>query len=164
VGAAAGLGTLQALRHRDQLIMVRTAVALQGIVVAVMSLSPNIGIAYIGAGFFGASSAASLVAGMNVLQTRLEGGDRVQAFTAFHVTIRAGLAVAALVAGVAVDLVNGVRWPFLGQLQPSRVVLLSAGALVFLSAAWVHEPAAEGERGPRGSERPGGRSLEEPDR
>ncbi len=151
-GAAVGLGVLQTLRHRDQMVVVRISVALQGAVVAVMSLAPTISIAFVGAGAFGAATAASLVAGMNLLQIRLSGRDRVQAFTAFHVTIRAGLALAALAAGVAVDLIDGVRWPLVGSLAPGRVVLLSAGILVFLSAAGVHEP--RGERGDAGE--PGG--------
>ncbi|MFB3737953.1 MAG: MFS transporter [Candidatus Velamenicoccus archaeovorus] len=148
VGAALGLGVLQLLREREQLRVVRVSVAVLGIVVAVLSLAPTLEIAYGGAVAFGAAASATLLSGMGVLQTRLSGSDRVQGFAAFHVVIRAGLATAALAAGVAVDLISGVRWPVIGRLEPARVVLLCSGLLVLLSAGWVHEP--RGSRvGPR---------------
>jgi dTMP kinase len=147
-GAAAGLGVLQTVKRREQLMVVRVSIALQGIVVGAMSLAPTLAVAYLGAVAFGATSAATLVAGMGVLQVRLSGQDRVRAFAAFHVVIRAGLAVAALAAGVAVDLIARVRWPIVGPLAPARVVLLCAGALVFLSAGWVRDPGSERAVGP----------------
>ena len=63
------------------------------------------------------------------------------AFTVFHVVIRAGLSVAALGAGIAADLVGGVSWPLVGHLEPERLVLFCAGALVFASAGFVREAA-----------------------
>ena len=65
------------------------------------------------------------------------------AFTVFHVVIRAGLSLAALGAGIAADLVGGVSWPLVGHLEPERLVLFCAGALVFASAGFVRESAPE---------------------
>src|SRR5439155_25948050 len=129
-GAVVGLGMLRAYRW-DPLVAVQMGVATQGATIAVMSLSPTIGICFIGAGAFGAATAWTLAAGMSVLQEELDGEQRVLAFTAFHVLIRGGLSVAALGAGVAADFVGSVRWPAVGRLEPSRLVLLLAGALVF---------------------------------
>jgi hypothetical protein len=74
---------------------------------------------------------------MGAIQSSLDGRQRVLAFTAFHVVLRVGLAVAAVAAGVAGDLLADVHWPVVGTLQPARVVLLSAGILVFASASLV---------------------------
>jgi hypothetical protein len=82
---------------------------------------------------------------MGVLQSMLEGQDRVLAFTAFHVVIRAGLGLSAIGAGVAGDLLGDVRLPVLGVLQPSRLVLLCAGALVLLTAPMLRSPATAEE-------------------
>jgi hypothetical protein len=73
----------------------------------------------------------------------LEGQERVLAFSAFHVVIRCGLAAAAIGAGAAGQLVDAAQLPLLGRLEPSRIVLLGAGILVFLSAARVRIRASE---------------------
>jgi hypothetical protein len=57
----------------------------------------------------------------------------------FHVVIRGGLSLAALGAGIAADLVSNVRWPIVGELEPARLVLFCAGALVMASASFVRE-------------------------
>ena len=80
-----------------------------GAIVAAFSLAPFIGLAFVGAAAFGAAAAWTLASGMGALQSRLEGNERVLAFSAFHVVIRCGLAVAAIGAGVAGELVDGVR-------------------------------------------------------
>jgi hypothetical protein len=80
---------------------------------------------------------------MGALQSRLDGNERVLAFSAFHVVIRCGLAVAAIGAGVAGELVDGVRWPIVGTLEPARLVLFWAGILVLLSAMRVRVRAAD---------------------
>ncbi len=134
VGAFTGLVLLR-WRDTSSIQAVRFTVAVQGITIAVMSLSPTVEIAYIGAVFFGGAAAAALAAGMSVLQRRLDGDQRVLAFTVFHVVIRGGLSVAAIGAGVAADLIKGVSWPLVGKLEPARLVLLFAGVLVFFSAA-----------------------------
>ena len=109
VGAAGGLGLLSRRRDADLLATVRTGVAAQGAVIVVFSLAPSLAGAFLGAVGFGASAAFTLAAGMSALQSRLEGDERVLAFTVFHVVIRAGLSLAALGAGIAADLVGGVR-------------------------------------------------------
>jgi dTMP kinase len=147
VGAAAGLGFLSWRRDADLLANVRSGVAAQGAVIALFSLAPSLAGAFIGALGFGASAAFTLAAGMSALQSRLEGEERVLAFTVFHVVIRAGLSVAALGAGIAADVVEGVRWPIVGNLEPARLVLFCAGVLVLSSASFVREvaPARRGE-------------------
>src|SRR5262249_15206512 len=83
---------------------------------------------------FGAAAAFTLASGMGALQSRLDGTDRVLAFTAFHVVIRLALSLAAIGAGIAADVLHDVRWPLVGELEPSRVVLLSCGLLVIAAA------------------------------
>ena len=78
-----------------------------------------------------------LAAGMGAIQSSLDGRQRVLAFTAFHVVLRVGLAISAVGAGIAGDLLTNVHWPVVGTLQPARLVLLSAGILVFASASLV---------------------------
>ena len=137
VGAVIGLVALQRLPPGDLLARTRVGVACIGIVVAVFSLAPALWAALFGAVAFGAGAAFSLAAGMGAIQSSLEGRERVLAFTAFHVVLRVGLAVAAVGAGIAGDLLADVRWPVVGRLEPARVVLLCAGILVFASAGLV---------------------------
>jgi dTMP kinase len=139
VGAAAGLGLLSGRRDADLLATVRTGVAAQGAVIIVFSLAPTLAGAFVGAIGFGASAAFTLAAGMSALQERLEGEERVLAFTVFHVVIRGGLSLAALGAGIAADLLSDVRWPIVGELEPARLVLFCAGALVVTSSSFVRE-------------------------
>ena len=125
VGAVVGLVALQRLPHGDLLASTRVGVAFIGIVVAVFSLAPALWAALFGAVAFGAGAAYSLAAGMGAIQSSLDGSRRRPAFTAFHVVLRIGLAVAAVGAGIAGDLLADVRWPVVGTLEPARVVLLS---------------------------------------
>jgi predicted MFS family arabinose efflux permease len=118
----------------------RLSLAVQGAVVAGMSLSPSTLFALGGAVAFGAATAATLTTAMSMLQTQLENEERVMAFSVFHVSIRAGLAVAAVAAGVAADLIGGVRWPGVGHLPPTRTILLLSGLLVLISAAATRLP------------------------
>jgi dTMP kinase len=143
VGAAGGLGLLSRRREADLLANVRTGVAAQGAVILVFSLAPTLAGAFLGAVGFGASAAFTLAAGMSALQGRLEGDERVLAFTVFHVVIRAGLSFAALGAGIAADVLSDVRWPLVGELEPARLVLFCAGALVLGSASFVRETTLE---------------------
>lgn len=141
IGAAAGLAVLPALGAVETLGPVRVGVAAQGAVVIVMSLFPTPAPAFLGAAAFGATTSATLAIGMSCLQTRLVGDERVLAFSAFHVTIRASLGLAALTAGFAVDLVGSVSWPLVGDLEPARLVLLCSGLVVLAGAGLVHEPS-----------------------
>jgi MFS family permease len=142
VGAGLGLAALQMRRGHDPLFETRLGVAVIGGVVAVFSLATHVWIAFLGATAFGAAAAFTLASGMGALQSRLDGTDRVLAFTAFHVVIRLGLSLAAIGAGIAADLLHDVRWPLVGRLEPSRVVLLSCGLLVILASVLVSERLA----------------------
>jgi len=137
VGATGGLGLLQLRRGHDPIHETRLGVAAIGGIVAVFSLSTSVWLAFGGATAFGAAAAFTLSSGMGALQSNLDGHQRVLAFAAFHVVIRVGLALAAIGAGLAGDLLNDVKWPFVGTLEPSRVVLLSSGLLVVLVSALV---------------------------
>jgi MFS family permease len=145
VGAVVGLVALQRLPAGDLLARTRVGVAFIGVVVAVFSLAPALWAALFGAVAFGAGAAFSLAAGMGAIQSSLDGRERVLAFAAFHVVLRVGLATAAVGAGIAGDLLADVRWPVVGTLEPARVVLLSAGILVFGSSALVR---VRGDDGP----------------
>ena len=142
VGAGLGLAVLYRRRRYDPLLETRLGVAAIGGVVAVFSLAGHVWIAYLGAAAFGAAAAFTLASGMGALQSRLDGTERVLAFAAFHVVIRVALSLAAIGAGVAADLLHDVRWPLVGQLEPSRVVLLSCGLLTVLASALVSERLA----------------------
>ena len=86
---------------------------------------------------------------MGALQSTLDGQERIIAFAAFHIVIRSGLALAAMAAGAAGELVDGVRWPVVGTLEPSRLVLLCSGLLVLLSASRVRvRPTDAGDPAP----------------
>ena len=137
VGAVLGLLVLQLRRGRDPLVETRFGVVAIGVIVAAFSLAGSVWVAYIGAIAFGAAAAYSLSSGMGALQARLDGHQRILAFAAFHVVIRIGLSLAAIGAGLAGDLLESVRWPWIGELEPSRVVLLCSGIIVVLSAALV---------------------------
>jgi len=143
VGAILGLGALQRLGARRQLEATKAGAALLGIIVAVFSLSPSVVFAFFGAVAFGAAAAWTLASGMGVLQSSLEGDARVVAFAAFHTVIRGGLAIAAIAAGVAGQLVGRVNWPVVGRLEPSRLVLLCSGVVVLVSALRVPADAID---------------------
>jgi MFS family permease len=145
VGATGGLGLLQLRRGHDPIHEARLGVAAIGGIVAVFSLSTSVWLAFGGATAFGAAAAFTLSSGMGALQSNLDGHQRVLAFAAFHVVIRVGLALAAIGAGLAGDLLHDVKWPFVGTLEPSRVVLLSSGLLVVLVSALVRvKPSDDG--------------------
>jgi predicted MFS family arabinose efflux permease len=137
VGAAGGLGVLQLRRGHDPVSETRLGVLAIGGVVAVFSLATSVWFAYGGAAAFGAAAAVTLASGMGAIQSYLDGHQRILAFAAFHVVIRLGLSLAAIGAGLAADLLSEVRWPLVGDLEPSRVVLLSSGLLVIASSALV---------------------------
>ncbi len=143
VGAAACIVLLQK-QPGFSLWRTRVGVSAIGIVVATFSLAPALWVVYAGAVGFGAAAAFTLASGMGVLQAGLDGHDRVLGFAAFHVVIRFGLAAAAIVAGALGDAIGSERWPVVGYLEPSRVVLLCSGLLVLASASLIHEPATRG--------------------
>jgi dTMP kinase len=137
VGAALGLVVLQRTRNPDLLVRTRFGVAYIGTVIALFSLAPALWLAFIGALAFGAGAAYAISAGMGAIQAQLDGRARVLAFAAFHVVLRVGLGLSAIVAGAFGAVLGDV-----GGLAPARVVLLGAGILVLLSAALVRVPDA----------------------
>lgn len=149
VGAAGGVAVLQRQGPSDSLWTTRLGVAAIGVVVTVFSLAPALWVAFLGAVAFGGAAAYTLASAMSTVQGRLTGSDRVLAFAAFHVVIRVALGLAAVGAGMAGDVLGAVRWPLVGRLEPSRLVLLCSGLLVFFSAGLIHDrrltnPAAGG--------------------
>lgn len=137
IGAVGGLGLLQMRRGRDPLVRTRLGVAAIGGIIALFSLVGSVGLAFIGATAFGAAATFTLASGMGALQSRLDGHERVLAFAAFHVVIRLGLGLAAIGAGLAGELLGDGRRSWVGDLEPSRVVLLWSGLLVILSSSLV---------------------------
>jgi MFS family permease len=144
VGAAVGLGIIRLLPEGQFIRSARIGTFVQGTVIATMSLAHHYWIAVLAAAGFGASAALTLVSGMSVLQTRLFGLHRDLAFAVFHVTIRVGLGLSAVGAGLAADLLQSVKWPLLGTLPGDRVVLLSAGIVVVLGSFAVKERQLKG--------------------
>lgn len=143
-GALLGLGLHRLAGGRGEVATVRLTVLGQGATVALIALAPGLVVADLGAVAFGLFTSATLVGGMSLLQARLAGEALVAAFAVFHVLIRAGLSLAALGAGLAVDLAEGVWLPLLGRLGPARLVLLAAGALVVAASASVRLGEVEG--------------------
>jgi dTMP kinase len=132
VGAALGLGLLQLRRGRDPMMETRMGVMSIGLIVSAFSLSSSVWTAYLGAIAFGGAAAFTLASGMGGIQAALTGHQRILAFAAFHVVIRLGLSLAAIGAGLAGDLLGHVKWPLVGRLEPSRVVLLCSGLIVIV--------------------------------
>ena len=89
---------------------------------------------------FGGLCAMVLATSMELLQENLGDRDRLLGFAVFHVVIRAGLALAAIGAGIASDVLDRVTWPVLGRLDSSQVVLLSSGLLVVAVALIAGRP------------------------
>jgi MFS family permease len=142
VGAATGLGVLRLVPQDQLLSAVRWGTIGQGATIAAMSALGTLPLGLVGAALFGAAAASTLAAGMSCLQEWLSGDERVLAFTAFHVTIRGGLALAAMGAGVAADVLDAVHLPLLGRLSSVRVVLVCSGLLVIAGAGFM--PASPG--------------------
>ena len=136
-GIGAGLGLFAVTKlNLSLLTMTRAGVLLMGALVAGMSLSYWLWLTLIGAVGFGAGAATALSAGMSALQTSTEENERQGAFAVFHMLIRSGLGLAAVLAGIVGDLVEEVSigsW----KLSGTRFVLLVSGILVVGSAATV---------------------------
>ena len=84
----AGLAAVAVARPIDDMRATRIGVAALGVIVALFSLAPVIGLAFIGAVAFGAGAAWTLASGMGALQSGSKATQRVLAFSAFHVVIR----------------------------------------------------------------------------
>ncbi|OLT38259.1 hypothetical protein BJF79_27610 [Actinomadura sp. CNU-125] len=138
VGALIGL----LLVHRkgwDLLSQIRTGTVVQGVVIALMGLLGSVGWSFAGAVLFGAGATSALVGGITYLQERLGGSDRNLALTAFHATLRFGLALAALLSGLAADLLDGAdATPF--GMAPAQFVLMLSGLVVLAGTFLVRSP------------------------
>lgn len=143
VGAAAAVGWVQQREGRTQIHVVRGGVVAMGVILAVMSLLSDLAIAYAVGALFGAAASTALVGGITFLQEHLEGRQRVLGFTAFHVVLRFGMAVSAIGAGLAVDVISGVRWPLVGEISPTSLVMLAAGILVVVGGLVIRAPSSE---------------------
>jgi dTMP kinase len=154
VGAGAGLGLLRVLQL-GSLRFVRWTIGAQGIVIAGMSAAPTVEVAFLGAFLFGATTAAALAAAMSTLQEHFEGPDRTGAFTVFHTLIRAGLAIAAIAAGAAADLLRRVNLPLVHTVDPTWLVLFASGVVVTATAIATHGLAARANSGARTADRKG---------
>ncbi|MBE1534294.1 MFS transporter [Actinomadura algeriensis] len=142
VGALVGL----LLVHRkgwNLLSQIRTGTVVQGVVIALMGLLASTAASFAGAVLFGAGATSALVGGITYLQERLGGGDRNLALTAFHATLRFGLALAALLSGLAADLLDGAdATPF--GMAPAQFVLMLSGLVVLAGTLLVRAPKDAG--------------------
>lgn len=136
VGAAVGLVVLRSLSP-DPVAAVRWSLAGQGLVIAGMSLAPALGVTFVGAVLFGATTSITLTSAMSALQERLSGNARIMGFAAFHTVIHGGLSIAAIAAGAASDTLGFVHWPIVGTLPPARVVLLGSGLVTVLASTMI---------------------------
>ncbi len=140
VGGGIGMALLQRRRKTWTFNDIRLGLALIGGGIFITVLAPSLYLAYVGAIVFGAAAAYALAAGMSTLQGRLQGRQRVLAFTAFHILMRAGLGVGALIAGGAADLFGRINVPVYGDVLPARYVLFAAGIIVLVTAPFVRDP------------------------
>jgi len=147
VGAGLGLVSLRVLGSGvPRMGFVRLCITGQGVVIAGMSLAPALWLTDLGALAFAFFTALSLATAMGILQDALGGGRRVQGFAVFHVLIRSGLALAAVGAALAADMVRGVRIPLVGTLPPVRLVLCCSGLFVALVPLVLRERFVAGAR------------------
>jgi MFS family permease len=133
VGAATGLGASRLLSGRARPVQLRVAVALQGAMIVSMTIVAILPLTLVGAAVFGAAVTSALINAMGLLQDSLTGAERDLALSAFHLVLRGGLALSALLAGAAADLVGDLPIPGFGLLRPEQIVLLGAGTIVVLS-------------------------------
>ncbi len=150
VGGVGGWALVQRRSHgTPSLGLIRASVAAMGVVLALMSLTSSIGLAYLAAVPFGAAAAAALIAGVTYLQETLDEEQRVLGLTAFHVVLRVGMSLAAIGAGFAAQEIAPVPLPLRGTVQPAALVLFCAGLVMVggaaLMPARLAEPEAEAE-------------------
>ncbi|QKG21748.1 MFS transporter [Actinomadura verrucosospora] len=138
IGAIIGL----LLLHRKTgslLTQVRAATAVQGVVIASMGGLASEPWSFVGAVLFGAAATSALVGGITYLQESLGGVDRNLALTAFHSVLRFGLALAALLAGAAADLLKEAGERPLGMV-PAQFVLMLSGLVVLAGTFLIKSP------------------------
>jgi len=151
VGAATGLGASRLLSGRARAVQLRVAVALQGGMIVSMTIVAILPLTLVGAAVFGAAVTSALINAIGLLQDSLTGAERDLALSAFHLILRGGLALSALLAGAAADLVGDLPIPGVGLLRPEQIVLLGAGTIVVLSGLALrpvtHSASSSGWRG-----------------
>lgn len=152
IGAACGLGAQRLVGNRARPPLIRGALAVQGGVIVSMTAVASPLLALLGAIAFGSAVALALINALSLLQDSLAGALRDLALSAFHLTLRAGLALSAVLSGVVADVLPPIRAPLLGTLQPAQTVLLAAGSLCMVAAFAM--PRALGT--PRGRGEPSG--------
>lgn len=138
VGAITGL----LLIHRKAgslMTQVRVGTAAQGIVIALMGALGSPVWSFAGAVVFGAAATSALVGGITFFQESLSGVERNLALTAFHAVLRFGLALAALLAGGAADLLREAGASPLGM-APGQFVLAASGLVVLLGTFLIRTP------------------------
>ncbi|HEY8480785.1 MAG TPA: MFS transporter [Spirillospora sp.] len=139
-GVGAVIGLLIVRRGMwDLMKQIKTATAVQGVTIATMGLVASVAWAFGGALVFGGAATAALVGGITYLQQSLEGYRRNLALTAFHATLRFGLALAALLSGAAADLLR--HWdetPL--NMRPSQAVLTASGLIVVAGTLLIRRP------------------------
>jgi MFS family permease len=145
VGGVAGWAWLQRQRGGPTLATIKLATVAMGVILAVMSLLSTITLAYVAAVPFGAAGASALVASITYLQETLAGEQRLLGLTVYHIVFRVGLSVAAIGGGLAAQALSPIRWPLLGTLEPSAMVLLGAGMVMVLGAALMPTAVKGGE-------------------
>lgn len=138
VGAITGL----LLIHRKAgslMTQIRVGTAAQGIVIALMAALGSPVLSFAGAVVFGAAATSALVGGITFFQESLGGVERNLALTAFHAVLRFGLALAALLAGGAADLLREAGASPLGM-APGQFVLAASGLVVLLGTFLIRSP------------------------
>lgn len=140
VGALVGLLIIHRA-VRNLMTQIRVGTAAQGVTITVMAVLGSAPWAFAGAVVFGASATSALVGGITYLQEALSGVNRNLALTAFHAVLRFGLALAALVSGIAADLLREAGASPLG-LAPGQFVLAASGLVVLLGTFFIRVPGA----------------------
>lgn len=131
VGAAVGLGLQARTSGIGSLLgTIRLSTAAQGIVIVTMGAVASTAWAFVGAVLFGAATTVTLVSGITYLQQNLAGVRRNLGLTAFHACLRFSLAIAALAAGAAADLIGRVELAVIGSMAPAQAVLAASGLIV----------------------------------
>lgn len=147
VGGVAGWAWLQRQRGGPTLATIKLAAAAMGVILAVMSLLSSVELAYVAAVPFGAAGASALVASITYLQETLAGEQRLLGLIVYHVVFRVGMSVAAIGGGLSAQFLEPTRWPLLGTLEPSALVLLCAGLVMMLGAVLMPTAVREGQAG-----------------
>ncbi|WP_019634139.1 MFS transporter [Actinomadura atramentaria] len=156
VGFVVGLALLRGRTDANLPAQMRIGIAGQGLVIVAMGLFASLTVAYLAAFLFGMAATTALVSSITHLQDGLTGNVRDVALTAFHGTLRFGLAVAALITGAVADVLKGDEYHLgpLGSVDPIQLVLIGSGGIALLGSFLIRShpddapPAAGPDDGP----------------